>query len=85
MVRVQELLGELNGYLNVALCIPQLLVSLLGGAVISIAARMVDGWVSLQGGLGLRARGASGKIIVTASGKRAAGGALTLLTRMMIS
>ena len=35
----QELLGELNGYLNVALCIPQLLVSLLGGAVISIVAR----------------------------------------------
>lgn len=32
----KELLGELNGYLNVALCIPQLLVSLLGGAVISI-------------------------------------------------
>ena len=35
--RGEELLGELNGYLNVALCIPQLLVSLLGGLVISLA------------------------------------------------
>lgn len=33
----KELLGELNGYLNVALCIPQLLISLLGGTLISAA------------------------------------------------
>ena len=33
----QELLGELNGYLNVALCIPQLMISVLGGSLISLA------------------------------------------------
>ncbi|CAE7229566.1 SUC5, partial [Symbiodinium natans] len=33
----KDLLGELNGFLNVALCIPQLLVSLLGGWVVALA------------------------------------------------
>jgi len=33
----KDLLGELNGFLNVALCIPQFLVSLLGGSIIAIA------------------------------------------------
>ena len=32
----KELLGELNGYLNVALCIPQLMISVLGGSLISL-------------------------------------------------
>merc|ERR1712048_904875 len=30
-----EMLGELNGYLNVALCVPQLVVSLTGGALVA--------------------------------------------------
>merc|ERR1712048_958682 len=30
-----EMLGELNGYLNVALCVPQLLVSLTGGTLVA--------------------------------------------------
>ncbi|CAJ1447409.1 unnamed protein product [Effrenium voratum] len=33
----KDLLGELNGYLNVSLCIPQLLVSLFGGSLSAAA------------------------------------------------